>query len=340
MKNINSFSAFARSIQRATGYSDLRPRLRQVLLGEDPETTDDDDRDAVQEPQSLPGQSGSANGEQSAHENTPLLDNGKNQDLENLERTLTPLRSTLDDPSLVRVQTLTKQRDESRAQMKDDEREPLYITRVHREDGTVADVIVGQSTLPQTIFNSCNVLVGVALLSLPLGIRYAGWVLGLAGLMATSLLTRYTAGMLSKCMDVDSSLANFGDIAFVAFGEKGRVSASILITLELLITCVGLVILFADTLRSLIDGPSLITWKILCGCILLPLTFVPMRFLGYTSFLGIFCNILIVVVAFVAGFLKPHSPGSLREVAVTYAFPTNWKALPLSFGLLMGKYIL
>jgi vesicular inhibitory amino acid transporter len=179
-------------------------------------------------------------------------------------------------------------------------------------------------------------LVGVGILSLPLGIKYAGWIIGISGLLLSAAVSKYTAGLLAKCIDVDSSLANFGDIAFVAFGEVGRVTVSSLISLELMVACVGLVILFSDTLGSLIDGPSQVAWKILGGCILAPLQFLPMRWLGFTSFLGIFCNIIIIVVALIVGLLKASNPGSLRDVASTYAFPPQWKALPLSFGLIMG----
>lgn len=134
-----------------------------------------------------------------------------------------------------------------------------------------------------------------------------------------------------------TSLFPASDIAFVAFGEKGRVTTSLLITLELMVACVGLVILFADTLASLIPGPGLVAWKVVCGCILAPLQFLPMRLLGFTSFLGIFCGLIIIVVGVVMGLVKEHSPGSLRYVATTYALPHHWKALPLSFGLIMGK---
>lgn len=56
----------------------------------------------------------------------------------------------------------------------DKEREPLLVKTVEH-DGVVEQIIVGQSTLPQTVFNSVNVLVGVGLLSLPLGLKYSGW---------------------------------------------------------------------------------------------------------------------------------------------------------------------
>lgn len=92
---------------------------------------------------------------------------------------------------------------------------PLLVKEVE-VDGKVVLVVVGQSTLPQTIFNSTNVLIGVGLLSLPMGIKYAGWVCGLIFLALSALVTAYTAKLLAKCMDVDASLLGFGDIAQVA----------------------------------------------------------------------------------------------------------------------------
>ena len=47
--------------------------------------------------------------------------------------------------------------------------------------------------------------------------------------------------------------------------------------------------------------------------------------------------VLVVVLVFADGLVKPQAPGSLREPATTYLFPQNWYTLPLSFGLLMCK---
>lgn len=45
----------------------------------------------------------------------------------------------------------------------------------------------------------------------------------------------------------------------------------------------------------------------------------------------------VVILIFVDGVIKPHSPGSLREPMMASAFPERWSTLPLSFGLLMCK---
>lgn len=81
--------------------------------------------------------------------------------------------SRLNDGSMRHAASMLQQQQGLTDDMK--EREPLLVKRVEREDGKVVAVIVGQSTLPQTVFNSVNVLIGVGILSLPLGLKYSGW---------------------------------------------------------------------------------------------------------------------------------------------------------------------
>lgn len=166
-------------------------------------------------------------------------------------------------------------------------REPLILKEVEA-DGKIVLVAVGKSTLPQTIFNSTNVLIGVGLLSLPMGIKYAGWVCGMTFLLLSALVTSYTAGLLAKCMDTDPCLASFSDLAGASYGRRARVVTSVLFTLELLAACVALVVLFADTMDLLIPGVGVTEWKIVCGILLIPLLFAPLSLLSFTSILGIF----------------------------------------------------
>jgi len=168
----------------------------------------------------------------------------------------------------------------------DKERQPLLVKTIE-EDGKAYNVVVGQSTLPQTIFNSVNVLIGVGLLSLPLAIHYSGWVVGMTFYLFAVVTTQYTAKLLAKCLDVDSSLITFADLAYVSFGHSARVVVSILFTLELLGANVALVVLFADSLDDLIPGIGVVGWKIIAAFILAPLAFLPLRLLSFTSILGI-----------------------------------------------------
>ncbi|KAJ5570729.1 Amino acid transporter transmembrane [Penicillium sp. DV-2018c] len=220
----------------------------------------------------------------------------------------------------------------------DPDRGPLLVKHIQHEDGTKEDIIVGQSTVPQTIFNSVNVLIGIGLLSLPLAMKHAGWVLGLSFLLFSAVTTSYTAKILAKCLDADRSVVTYADLAYISFGQNARLITSFLFCLELLGACVALVVLFADSLHALIPGLSILEWKIVCGVVLIPLNFLPLRFLSITSILGIISCTSIVILICVDGLIKPDSPGSLRQPANTFLFPVNWATLPLSFGLIMSPW--
>ena len=171
--------------------------------------------------------------------------------------------------------------------VEDPQREPILLKHVEHEDGTREDIVIGQSTVPQTVFNSVNVLIGIGLLSLPLAMKHAGWLLGLLFLGYSAVTTSYTAKILAKCLDVDRTLVTYADLAYISFGQHARLITSFLFCLELLGACVALVVLFADSLYALIPALSILEWKIVCGLVLVPLNFLPLRFLSVTSILGI-----------------------------------------------------
>ncbi|KAI1183731.1 transmembrane amino acid transporter [Nemania serpens] len=252
--------------------------------------------------------------------------------------TIEDLESEASHPSMREAAELWRQQHESGANVPDGERPPILVKEVE-QDGKIVLAVSGQSTLPQTIVNSTNVLIGVGLLSLPMGLKYAGWVVGIVALVLCAVITCWTAGLLSKCMDLDSTIITFSDIAFISFGKKARVATAVLFTLELLAACVALIVLFADSLASLFPGTLTLTqFKIVCTLVLIPLQFAPLALLSVTSFVGIFCCLGIGVIVILCGLIKQTAPGSLIEPAATYLFPANWLTLPLSFGLLMSPW--
>ncbi|EGS20536.1 putative amino acid transporter protein [Thermochaetoides thermophila DSM 1495] len=248
------------------------------------------------------------------------------------------IRSNISRPSMAEAAAIWHQQQEVAGAPADSELPPILVKEVE-QDGKIVLTVEGQSTLPQTVFNSTNVLIGVGLLSLPMGIKYAGWLCGMISLFLCAAVTAWTAKILARCMDLDPSLITFSDIAFISFGRKARMATSILFTLELVAACVALMVLFADSLALLFPGVLSVTgWKIVCALILMPLNFLPLRLLSFTSVIGIFSCLTIVLCLILDGFIKPTSPGSLLEPAKTYLFPSNWLTLPLSFGLLMSPW--
>lgn len=196
----------------------------------------------------------------------------------------------------------------------------------------------GQSNLFQTVFNSTNVLLGVGLLSLPLGIKHAGWLAGIALLVFSAVATAYTAKILARCLDTDKTLATYADIAYASYGARACRGTRVLFSFIMIAACVALVILFGDTMNLLIPSLTVLQWKIVCGVLLVPLHFVPFSLLSYASVIGVAASLGLVLLTILAGILKTDSPGSLRNPARTSLYPESWTTLPLSFGLIMSPW--
>jgi solute carrier family 32 (vesicular inhibitory amino acid transporter) len=369
---VNSFDNFARSWQRAAGFYEVAP-VRQSFRYTDDEDEEEGRGGAEGTPKgdrsllraALEQERAEGRGQPDVFEDEeddmvtptaeqPLLSRQQTRDdsIFSIEPQLASpfggsygstwasnsLASRVNEPSMRHAGRLFRQQQLKGTSEPDKEREPLLVKQIHEEDGKVVNVVVGQSTLPQTVFNSVNVLIGVGLLALPLAMRLAGWIPGLIFFFFAGAATSYTAKLLAKCLDVDNTLITFADLAYVSFGPWARVGTSILFSLELIAACVALVVLFADSLDALVPGWGITEWKVVCGIILIPLGFVPLRLLSFTSILGIFCCTGIVLAVFVDGLVKSHTPGSLREPAETHLFPTNWLTLPIAFGILMSPW--
>ncbi|CCD26772.1 Avt1p NDAI_0I02030 [Naumovozyma dairenensis CBS 421] len=210
----------------------------------------------------------------------------------------------------------------------------ITLKRVEGKDGKIVTLIAGQSTGPQTIFNSINVLIGIGLLALPLGLKYAGWVIGLILLMTFAFGTFCTAELLSRCLDTDPTLMSYADLGYAAFGTKGRALISCLFTTDLLGCGVSLIILFADSLNALFPNYSVTFFKFVAFFIVTPPVFLPLSILSNISLFGILSTIGTVFIIFCCGLYKSTSPGSLLEPMETHMWPSDFKSLCLSIGLL------
>ncbi|SCZ87353.1 BZ3500_MvSof-1268-A1-R1_Chr2-2g04819 [Microbotryum saponariae] len=193
----------------------------------------------------------------------------------------------------------------------------------------------GESTWGQTLFNTVNVLIGVGLLAEPFAFADAGWAIGTLLLLFCALITNYTGKMLAKIMRQDSSLATYADVLIKAYGTRAKNIECYAVILELGALSIALCTLFADSMESLYPAVSSQAYKVIFFFIILPTTFLPLRFLSLTSLLGIISSFTLLLVLVTDGALKKHQPGSLRDPMPTAAGP-RWMRLPLSFGLLMS----
>jgi vesicular inhibitory amino acid transporter len=214
---------------------------------------------------------------------------------------------------------------------------PLVLKKVETK-GKLVTVIAGQSTAPQTVFNSVNVLIGIGLLALPLGFKHAGWVFSIPALTLCAFLTFYSADLLSRCMDTDPTLMTYSDLAYTSFGPKGRALISILFSLDLLGSGVSLIVLFADSLNALFPSISINQFKFIAFLVLTPPSFLPLNILSLVSLLGITSTITVVGVIFISGLTKKDAPGSLIEMSTTYMFPKTSADALIAIGILMAPF--
>jgi vesicular inhibitory amino acid transporter len=122
------------------------------------------------------------------------------------------------------------------------------------------------------------------------------------------------------------------DMAGAAYGARGRILISTMFMLELIAASVALIVLFADSLHVLFPDISTITFKVMAFFILTPTTYLAIRHLSYTSFVGILSSFTLVAVIFYDGATKLEHPGSLTDPMPTTLLPIHWMTLPLAFG--------
>ncbi|KAE9410908.1 hypothetical protein BT96DRAFT_969183 [Gymnopus androsaceus JB14] len=189
--------------------------------------------------------------------------------------------------------------------------------------------IGGQSTFGQTLFNSIAILLGIGMLSEPLAFAYAGWIAGTILIIGYGLVSCYTAKLLARIILSDPRLRSYADVGRKAFGARSTVMISIMFCLELFAVSVILVTLFADSLHAIIPSYSSNTYKIWGLLLLVPMVFLPLSLLSYTSILGIISTVMMII---------PDAPGSLRTPADTSFEISSLSNLGIAFGLFMAGF--
>lgn len=217
----------------------------------------------------------------------------------------------------------------------------LIVKKIEDENGRVVTVLEGQSTAPQTIFNSVNVLIGVGLLALPVGILKAGVAVGFPILLACGFTTYWSATLLSKAMDTDSTIMTYADLGYASYGSIAKLLISVIFSVDLMGAGVALVVLFSDSLYALLGNDTNWTkpqFKILGFVVLTPFTFMPLLILSIFSLLGIISTISITILVLVCGVLKQDAPGSLIQTMPLKYYPNSYVDLLLAIGILMAPF--
>ncbi|CDK29165.1 unnamed protein product [Kuraishia capsulata CBS 1993] len=324
-RGVNSLSRFASSYQRAQSFKSIEPRFKvsRSYFKDDEELYDPD----TLAPNSLGRKLSTVFNPEQLTSFAPYYDD--EQAVDDMSFAEQSYHAISRAPSLISYATANHIADEST---------PLVLKKVEDANGNLVTVIAGQSTAPQTVFNSVNVLIGVGLLALPLGLSHAGWVLGVIILCLCAISTFWTAKLLSKCMDTDQTLMTYADLGYAAFGPKARLMISVLFSLDLLGAGVSLIVLFSDSLNALFPQISVNQFKAIAFCVLTPFSFMPLRVLSSISLLGIACTLSVILTILVLGLVKQDSPGSLQQFMPTNLYPRSVNDILIALGILMGPF--
>ena len=216
------------------------------------------------------------------------------------------------------------------------------LKKIEDRDGNVVTVVAGQSTAPQTIFNSINVLIGVGLLALPVGILKAGWVIGVPLLALCGGLTYWLATLLSRAMDTDATIMTYADLGFASYGYMAKLLISVIFSVDLIGAGVALIVLLSDSVYALVGndetGWTTTRFKLVSFFVLTPFTFLPLSVLSVFSLFGIMATISITLLVLACGLLKPTAPGSLVSIMPTNMWPQSIPDLLLAIGILMAPF--
>jgi len=204
--------------------------------------------------------------------------------------------------------------------------------------GSVSSYHSGNSTAPQTLFNAVNTLMGVGMLSLPFGMKLAGWYCGTIIIIATSMSCCFTVIILGRIIKLHPHLKTYGDIAHAYGGPGFSYFVTCVFSVDLLGACLSLILLFADSFINLVPGISSAAFKTMVVSAVFILSFLPLSILSMISLCGIVCTFSIIVVIAICGLITHTTPGSLFVPEVTNLYPTNFNSLMLSLGLFMAPW--
>lgn len=220
-----------------------------------------------------------------------------------------------------------------------DENSSLLLGRQNSKlSNTSERLISGNSTAPQTIFNSINTLMGIAMLSLPFGFKLCGWILGTLLLLSSAIVTDYTGKILGKIMRKYPHLTSYGDIANLYGGGKAQFIITLIFSIDLFGATISLILIFSDSFSLLFPDISIKIFKSIIILILFITSFIPLHIISFLSIFGVVCTSGVLIAIIVSGLLTREIPGSLLKPASTYLFPNNLNDVLLSLGIMMAPW--
>ncbi|KAK6464044.1 transmembrane amino acid transporter protein-domain-containing protein [Scheffersomyces coipomensis] len=222
------------------------------------------------------------------------------------------------------------------------ETSPLFRNRSNSIAASIKSnsisIITGDSTVPQTIFNSINTLMGIAMLTLPYGFKVSGLVLGSLLLLTSAIITNFTAKILGKILHRNPSLNTYGDIAHLFGGPIIAIIVTAIFLVDLTGASLSLILLFSDSFNILLPQISKPVLKTFIVSLLFFLSAFPLSILSIFSLLGVICTLTVILIVIICGFSIDTNPGSLFQPEMFNLWPMDYNYLFLSLGIFMAPW--
>lgn len=154
---------------------------------------------------------------------------------------------------------------------------------------------IGDSTLGETVWNICNLVVGGGVLSMPFCCKLAGWTGGLSLIVGFAALFGFTAVLIGNVLrslidDLDvaetpKETRDFAMLARMAFGRRGAQFTALVLIAENWSAAVAYIIFVGQNLE-LVMGLRLASGVCGSGVLSLVMLYMPMRWLSYFGMMG------------------------------------------------------
>jgi len=151
----------------------------------------------------------------------------------------------------------------------------------------------------QTGFNLTNLLFGAGLLSLPWGMAGSGLISGVL-IIFLGLILNAATSMIFIVTGEKYKKFDTGALCQLIPGRLGKVlsvSANAGIWISQFLCLIANTIIFSDSLDTIMDGYGhRWIWVLVFGAMTLPLSMLPQKYLGFTSFVSIAVNVYLVCI--------------------------------------------
>jgi len=171
-------------------------------------------------------------------------------------------------------------------------------------------------------------------MTIPYSFKIGGLIPSVFFMILIGYLSKYTAGLVGKCIKIDNSLNSYSIMGLKMFGKAGCSMISLFFIFELFCSMMANLLLVKDTLHLLY--PKLAPFICLLigyGCSVSLTWIKKLVTLSWISLIGLLSTASLFIVLIFNGFATPSAPGSLLDIQQISLWPKSFIGLFYVLGM-------